>query len=79
MRQHAMLQLGFIGGSDSALPVPSGSSLGDALSAVAACAHAATTSYDLHAPRGAPSYSRCSREELGRRFLGLMAYSRSER
>ena len=29
--------------------------------------------YDLHAPRGAPSYSRCSREELGRRFLGPMA------
>jgi integrase len=29
--------------------------------------------YDLPAPRGAPSYSRHSREELGRRFLGLMA------
>jgi integrase len=26
--------------------------------------------YDLPAPRGAPSYSRYSREELGRRFLG---------
>ena len=26
------------------------------------------------APRGALSYPRCSREELGRRFLGLMAY-----
>ena len=47
MRQHAMLQLGFIGGSDPALPVPSGSPLGDALSAVAACAHAAITSYGL--------------------------------
>ena len=35
--------------------------------------------YDLPAPRGAPSYPRFSREELGRRFLGLMAYSRSER
>jgi hypothetical protein len=35
--------------------------------------------YDLPAPRGAPSYPRQSREELGRRFLGLMAYSRSER
>jgi SPFH domain / Band 7 family len=35
--------------------------------------------YDLPAPRGAPSYPRHSREELGRRFLGLMAYSRSER
>ncbi len=29
-------------------------------------------SYDLPAPRGAPSYPRLSREELGRRFLGLM-------
>ncbi len=28
--------------------------------------------YDLPAPRGAPSYPRLSREELGRRFLGLM-------
>ncbi len=36
-------------------------------------------SYDLPAPRGALSYPRFSREELGRRFLGLMAYSRSER
>ncbi|HJY74448.1 MAG TPA: hypothetical protein VJ347_21950, partial [Streptosporangiaceae bacterium] len=35
--------------------------------------------YDLTAPRGALSYPRFSREELGRRFLGLMAYSRSER
>ena len=29
--------------------------------------------YDLRAPRGALPYSRCSREELGGRFLGLMA------
>ncbi len=29
--------------------------------------------YDLPAPRGAPSYPRHSREEFGRRFLGLMA------
>ena len=29
-------------------------------------------SYDLPAPRGAPSYPRFSREELGRRFLGLI-------
>ena len=29
-------------------------------------------SYDLPAPRGALSYPRPSREELGRRFLGLM-------
>jgi len=35
--------------------------------------------YDLPAPRGAQLYPRQSREELGRRFLGLMAYSRSER
>jgi hypothetical protein len=35
--------------------------------------------YDLPAPRGARLYSRQSREGLGRRFLGLMAYSRSER
>jgi hypothetical protein len=27
----------------------------------------------LYAPRGALSYSRCSREKLGGRFLGLMA------
>jgi hypothetical protein len=40
--------------------------------------HALTT-YELPAPRGALSYPRFSREELGRRFLGLMAYSRSER
>ncbi len=31
-------------------------------------------SYDLPAPRGALSYSRLSREKLGGRFLGLMAY-----
>jgi hypothetical protein len=37
------------------------------------------TTYELSAPRGALSYPRCSREEFGRRFLGLMAYSRSER
>jgi hypothetical protein len=30
--------------------------------------------YDLSAPRGALSYPRCSREELGGRFLGRMAY-----
>jgi len=30
-------------------------------------------SHALYAPRGALSYSRCSREKLGRRFLGLMA------
>jgi len=48
MRQDAMFQLGFIGGlADPALPVPSGSPLGDALSAVAACAHAAITGYGL--------------------------------
>jgi hypothetical protein len=35
--------------------------------------------YDLPAPRGALLYPRPSREELGRRFLDLMAYSRSER
>jgi hypothetical protein len=29
---------------------------------------------DHSAPRGALSYSRFSREELGGRFLGLMAY-----
>jgi hypothetical protein len=29
---------------------------------------------DIGAPRGAWSYPRCSREELGGRFLGLMAY-----
>jgi hypothetical protein len=34
--------------------------------------------YDLTAPRGAPSYPRLSREELGRRFLGLMAYLASK-
>jgi hypothetical protein len=35
--------------------------------------HLVGSPYDLPAPRGAPSYSRHSREELGRRFLGLMA------
>ena len=30
--------------------------------------------YPHPAPRGAPSYPRFSREELGGRFLGLMAY-----
>jgi hypothetical protein len=39
----------------------------------------AMTTFELPAPRGALSYPRFSREELGRRFLGLMAYSRSER
>jgi len=43
MRQDAMFRLGFIGGSDPALPAPAGSLLGDALAAVAACAHAAIT------------------------------------
>lgn len=47
MRQDAMFQLGFIGGSDPALPMLSGSPLGDALSAAAACAHAAITGYGL--------------------------------
>jgi hypothetical protein len=41
--------------------------------------HVASLPYELPAPRGALSYPRFSREELGRRFLGLMAYSRSER
>ena len=45
MREDAMHQLGFIGGADPALPEPSGSALGDALSAVAAAAHAAITEY----------------------------------
>ena len=35
--------------------------------------------FNLAAPRGALSYPRFSREELGGRFLGLMAYLRSER
>ena len=47
MRQDAMFQLGLIGGADPVLPEPSGSPLGDALSAVAAAAHAATTGYGL--------------------------------
>jgi hypothetical protein len=34
--------------------------------------------YDLPAPRGALLYPRRSREELGRRFLGLMAYPASK-
>ena len=48
MRQDAMYWLGRIG-SDPALPAPSGSPLGDALSAVAACAHAAITGHGLAA------------------------------
>lgn len=45
MRQDAMFRLGFIGGSDPVLPAPAGSPLGDALAAVAACAHAAVTQH----------------------------------
>jgi hypothetical protein len=42
MQQEAMTTFGRItGGRDAAFPEPSGSALGDALSAVAACAHAA--------------------------------------
>jgi hypothetical protein len=33
-------------------------------------------SYDLHAPRGAPSYSRYSREELRRRFPKMLTEPR---
>ena len=40
-----MFQLGLIGGADPVLPEPSGSPLGDALSAVAAAAHAAITGH----------------------------------
>jgi hypothetical protein len=40
---------GFIGGADPALPEPSGSALGDALSAIAAAAHAAITRYGFTA------------------------------
>jgi hypothetical protein len=44
LRQEPMAELGRItAGCDPALPEPSGSALGDALSAVAACAHAAIT------------------------------------
>jgi hypothetical protein len=45
MRRDAMHQLGFIGGTDPALPEPAASPLGDALNAVAAAAHAAITGY----------------------------------
>jgi hypothetical protein len=42
MRRDAMYQLGFVGGlADPPLPGPAASPLGDALNAVAACAHAA--------------------------------------
>ena len=40
----------------------------------AAPVHRSLTAYDHSAPRGALSYPRFSREELGGRFLGLMAY-----
>jgi hypothetical protein len=51
VRQGAMRQLGFIAGlADPPLPALSGSPLGDALNAVAACAHAAITGSGL--PRG---------------------------
>ena len=44
MRQEAMTTFGRItAGCDAPFPEPSGSALGDALSAVAACAHAAIT------------------------------------
>lgn len=45
MRQDAMFRLGFIDGSDPGLPAPAASPLGDALAAVAACAHAAITGH----------------------------------
>jgi hypothetical protein len=45
MRQDAMHQLGVIGGTDPALPEPSGSPLGDALNAVVAAAYAAITQH----------------------------------
>jgi hypothetical protein len=48
MRRDAMHQLGFVGGlADPPLPGPTGSPLGDALNAVAACAHAAITRFGL--------------------------------
>jgi hypothetical protein len=44
MRQDAMVTFGHLtAGCDAPFPEPSGSALGDALSAVAACAHAAST------------------------------------
>jgi hypothetical protein len=44
MRQDAMVIFGHLtAGCDAPYPEPSGSALGDALSAVAACAHAAIT------------------------------------
>ena len=44
MRQDAMVLFGRLtAGRDAPFPEPSGSALGDALSAVAACAHAAIT------------------------------------
>ena len=48
MRQDAMHQLGLTGGlADPPLPGPAASPLGDALNAVAACAHAAITRFGL--------------------------------
>jgi len=48
MRRDAMYQLGFVGGlADPPLPGPAASPLGDALNAVAACAHAAITRFGL--------------------------------
>ena len=48
VRRGAMRQLGFIAGlADPPLPALSGSPLGDALNAVAACAHAAITGSGL--------------------------------
>jgi len=48
MRQDAMHQLGFVGGlADPPPPGPAASPLGDALNAVAACAHAAITRFGL--------------------------------
>jgi hypothetical protein len=47
MRCWAMHQLGWICGTDPALPEPAASPLGDALNAAAAAAHAAITGYGL--------------------------------
>jgi transposase-like protein len=55
MRQDAMVIFGHLtAGRDAPFPEPSGSALGDALSAVAACAHAAITFRGRAAPDWEP-------------------------
>ena len=83
IRQDAMHQLGFVGGlAGPPLPGPAGSPLGDALNAVAACAHAAITGKRSRAakrhlqPGGGPRLRRHGRGPVRHRDHGGAAVPR---